>query len=82
MTLAFSNLIELRLNGTLTTWNEMQQVIISMPVLRIVEMGYNLIDELSSDNLIRESTIEMINLDSNELLDWVHICGSLGAFSS
>ncbi|KAJ6531237.1 hypothetical protein B0H19DRAFT_1190890 [Mycena capillaripes] len=82
MSLAFSNLIELRLNGTLTTWNEMQQVTASMPVLRIVEIGYNLIDELSSDDLIQGSTIETINLDSNDCRDWVQICDALRPYTS
>ncbi|KAF8205723.1 hypothetical protein K438DRAFT_1905308 [Mycena galopus ATCC 62051] len=77
MTLAFSNLIELRLNGTLTTWAEMQQVTAAMPMLRIVEMGYNLIDEVFSNGLLPGSTIETINLDSNELRDWVQISDSL-----
>lgn len=82
MTLAFSNLIELRLNGTLTTWKEMQQVTAAMPFLRIVELGYNLITELSPADLVQESAIETINLDSNNCHDWVHICESLGSYSS
>ncbi|KAJ7256464.1 hypothetical protein B0H12DRAFT_1202025 [Mycena haematopus] len=80
MTLAFTNLIELRLNGTLTTWAEMQQITAAMPVLRMVEMGYNLIDELSSTDSLQGSTIETINLDSNDLRDWVHICDSLRSY--
>ncbi|KAJ7864819.1 hypothetical protein B0H14DRAFT_2440573, partial [Mycena olivaceomarginata] len=81
MTAAFTNLIELRLNGTLTTWNEMQHVTAAMPALQIVEIGYNFIDELSSTNSIHQgSTIETINLDSNELRDWVHISDSLRSY--
>ncbi|KAJ6525499.1 hypothetical protein DFH09DRAFT_1046450 [Mycena vulgaris] len=82
LTLAFANLIELRLNGTLMTWKEMQQVTTAMPVLKIVEMGYNLIDELSSDDLLQGSSIATINLDSNDLHSWVHICDSLRPYSS
>ncbi|KAJ7149343.1 hypothetical protein C8R46DRAFT_1179791 [Mycena filopes] len=83
MALAFSNLIELRLNGTLITWREMQQVTASMPVLRIVEIGYNLIDDLtSSDDPFRTSTIQTLNLDTNECRDWIHICESLRSYSS
>ncbi|KAF7337954.1 Tubulin-specific chaperone E [Mycena venus] len=82
MTLAFSHLIELRLNGTLTTWNEMQQITAAMPILRIIEMGYNLIDELSTGDLSQGSTIETINLDSNDLRDWVHIYDSLQPYTS
>jgi hypothetical protein len=80
MTAAFTNLIELRLNGTLTTWNEMQHVTAAMPALQIVEIGYNFIDELSSTNSIQGSTIETINLDSNDLRDWVHISDSLRSY--
>ncbi|KAJ7685581.1 hypothetical protein DFH06DRAFT_1358117 [Mycena polygramma] len=82
MALAFCNLIELRLNGTLTTWAEMQQVTAAMPVLKIVEIGYNHIDELYSGELIRGSTIETINLDSNECRDWVQICNSVRPYPS
>ncbi|KAJ7461535.1 hypothetical protein FB451DRAFT_1268490 [Mycena latifolia] len=81
MTLAFSNLIELRLNGTLMTWKEMQQVTAAMPVLKIVEMGYNLIDEISSADRQR-SAIETINLDSNDLRSWVNVCDSLQSYSA
>lgn len=81
MGFAFSNLIELRLNGTLTTWREMQRVTAAMPVLKIVEMGYNLIDQLFSDDPVQGSTIENINLDTNDCHDWVHICDSLRPYS-
>ncbi|KAJ7137777.1 outer arm dynein light chain 1 [Mycena epipterygia] len=81
MGLAFSNLTELRLNGTLMTWREMQRVTAAMPVLKIVEMGYNLIDQLSSGDPVQGSAIENINLDSNDCHDWVHICDSLRPYS-
>ncbi|KAJ6618857.1 hypothetical protein B0H10DRAFT_2217348 [Mycena sp. CBHHK59/15] len=82
MALAFNNLMELRLNGTLMTWEEMQQVTASMPVLCIVEMGYNFIEKLSSVETNKGSTVETINLDSNNCRDWVHICESLRPYSS
>ncbi|KAJ7681776.1 hypothetical protein B0H17DRAFT_1075669 [Mycena rosella] len=82
MTLAFSKLTELRLNGTLMTWKEMQQVTAAMPVLKIVEMGYDLINEVSSPELLHGSTIETINLDSNNLRNWVDICDALRPYSS
>ncbi|KAJ7766787.1 hypothetical protein B0H16DRAFT_1309252 [Mycena metata] len=83
MALAFSNLIELRLNGTLITWQEMQQVTSTMPVLRIVEIGYNLIDDLTSSNaLFQASTIETLNLDTNDCRDWIHIYDSIRVYSS
>ncbi|KAJ7632998.1 hypothetical protein FB45DRAFT_914126 [Roridomyces roridus] len=70
--LAFSNLLQLRLNGTLITWPEVKQVTSVMPALRVVELGYNLISKLSSGG--ESSALESINLDSNECNDWVHIC--------
>ncbi|KAJ7161512.1 hypothetical protein C8R43DRAFT_1063744 [Mycena crocata] len=82
MAVAFSNLIELRLNGTLTTWREMKQVTAAMPVLKVVEMGYNLLEDLSSDTVVQESAIETINLDSNDCHDWSHVCYSLRPYSS
>ncbi|KAJ7085686.1 CAP Gly-rich domain-containing protein [Mycena belliarum] len=80
MTLAFSNLTELRLNGTLMTWQEMQQVTASMPILKIVEMGYNRIESISSADFAYGSTIETLNLDSNDLHSWVNICDSLRSY--
>ncbi|KAK7038108.1 tubulin-specific chaperone E [Favolaschia claudopus] len=80
--LAFPNLIELRLNHTLTTWKEMQRVTAAMPALQIIEVGYNFIDKLSSPSLVQESKISTINLDSNNLDNWVHISDSLQSYPS
>jgi Leucine-rich repeat (LRR) protein len=62
----------------------MQDVTAVMPNLRLVEIGYNNLSRLSVlDNPpANESTIQTINLDSNECHDWVHICGSVGPYNS
>ena len=81
---AFNSLTELQLNGTLMTWLEMQTVIASMPNLRLVEMGYNKLATLSSpdDRLSDNKVLRVINLDSNMLSDWVHVCTSLYRYTS
>ncbi|TFK42454.1 hypothetical protein BDQ12DRAFT_275920 [Crucibulum laeve] len=82
---AFKNLQELCLNGTLTTWPEMQYIKLFMPKLRLIEMGYNHLVTLSSDpssHPVDNSTIEIINLDSNRCIDWAHVCVSLSKYPS
>ncbi|KAF7322374.1 CAP-Gly domain-containing protein [Mycena chlorophos] len=78
---AFENLIELRLNATLTTWQEMQLITRMMPLLRTVEIGHNRIAHLE-DSLQDGpgSALESINLDSNALQDWEQICSALSAY--
>ncbi|KAJ7074091.1 hypothetical protein C8F01DRAFT_8067 [Mycena amicta] len=75
-TTSFANLIELRLNATLTTWHEMQLITGTMPRLRIVEIGYNRLDQLCS-SVPGSAALESINLDSNSLRDWNLICTAL-----
>lgn len=76
---SFLCLTELQMNGTLVTWREMQIITAFMPQLRSVEMGYNQIDNLSSDpdTTLSNSSIQVINLDNNLCSDWVQICSSL-----
>jgi hypothetical protein len=81
---AFNSLTELQLNGNLMTWLEMQTAIASMPHLRLVEMGYNKLAVLSTlhDRLPDNRALQVINLDSNMLSDWVHVCTSLYQYPS
>ncbi|KAJ7217128.1 hypothetical protein GGX14DRAFT_602135 [Mycena pura] len=79
---AFTNLIELRLSATLMAWKDMQQVTTAMPALQTIELGYNLIEQLSSEGgLVQGSTIKTINLDSNNCHDWAHICDALQPYT-
>jgi len=57
----------------LMTWQQMQEVTVLMPNLRLVEMGYNRLSTLSTSFVPIESKIQVINLDTNECSDWTHI---------
>ncbi|KAK7040916.1 hypothetical protein VNI00_009512 [Paramarasmius palmivorus] len=76
---AFLNLLELELNGTLTTWSEFQNITAFMPRLRAVEMGYNRLIRLTSSNS-HQSSIQTLNLDTNDLSDWNNLCDTLKSF--
>ncbi|TFK76354.1 hypothetical protein BDN72DRAFT_830912 [Pluteus cervinus] len=74
---AFLRLTELQLNGTMTTWGELGQLMCVMPQLRLAEMGYNRISHLTSPMTHQVSTIETVNLDSNLCQNWIDVCQSL-----
>ncbi|CAA7271583.1 unnamed protein product [Cyclocybe aegerita] len=85
LTGAFQKLVEIQLNETLISWPEMQAITASMLVLQVVELGYNRLSRLSDDTSPRtppNSAVEVLNLDSNLLSDWSHICGSLKEYNS
>lgn len=84
---AFSHLTDLHLNGTMTTWAEMQQITAAMLSLQVVEIGYNRISRLVTSDYHFEAgidpvapAIQMINLDSNEIDDWAHVCQALNTY--
>jgi hypothetical protein len=80
---AFENLEELQLNDTLLTWRDMQVLMTAMPGLKIVELGYNQLSRLSSEDqpaIPPHPTLQSLNLDSNFLSDWVHVCFSLALY--
>ncbi|KAF9469222.1 CAP Gly-rich domain-containing protein [Collybia nuda] len=76
---AFMTLTQVQLNGTMMTWAEMQEVTAYMPGLHLVEMGYNGLVRLQSSTLSAplNTTIEVLNLDSNLCSEWGHIYNSL-----
>ncbi|KAH7911409.1 hypothetical protein BJ138DRAFT_1238414 [Hygrophoropsis aurantiaca] len=80
---AFLKLLELQLSSTMMTWEELTNVIAFMPLLHLVEFGYNHLTRLSSDTSPGDtiSTIQSVNLDGNDLSDWRHICHSLQDFT-
>lgn len=54
-----------------------------MPCLKSVEFGYNRLVRLSgseSSAIPPHSTLQSLNLDSNSLSDWVHVCSSLAVY--
>ncbi|KAF9261399.1 hypothetical protein L218DRAFT_870040 [Marasmius fiardii PR-910] len=80
MATGFLNLLELQLNGSLTTWQQFQEIIPYMPKLRAVELGYNHLSDLSGSSA-PESQIQTLNFDNNELFNWNNIWDTLGTFT-
>jgi tubulin-specific chaperone E len=78
---AFSHLTELQLNGTLMSWQAIMDVVCLMPHLQRLESGYNRIQNLSSPPQTHPgSVITTLNLDSNQLSNWVETCQALVSF--
>ncbi|GBE81694.1 RNI-like protein [Sparassis crispa] len=81
---AFRALRELQLSSTMTTWEEMQEVISYMPALRLIEMGYNNLQAIHTDPSATSginATLEVINLDSNAIRSWSNTCQAVGPYS-
>lgn len=79
--MAFPKLTELELNDTLMTWSELEEIAFTIPSLRIVELGYNRLSSLSTHSRPNQSHLQMVNLDGNEIKDWVHICETFKVYS-
>ncbi|KAK0211164.1 hypothetical protein DFS33DRAFT_1252202 [Desarmillaria ectypa] len=81
MSSAFMRVTDLQLNDTLTSWDQMLEIVRFMPKLQQVEMGYNRLMRISKglETASPTVTIQSINLDSNSLSDWIHIMGCLGS---
>lgn len=78
---AFSHLTELQLNGTLMTWQAIMGVVCLMPRLQRLESGYNRLQYLSSlPQHHPELVITTLNLDTNQLSNWVETCQALVSF--
>jgi hypothetical protein len=78
---AFSRLTELQLNGTLMTWQAIMGVVCLMPRLQRLESGYNRLQYLSPlPQNHPELVITTLNLDSNQLSNWVETCQALVSF--
>ncbi|KAF5373677.1 hypothetical protein D9758_000875 [Tetrapyrgos nigripes] len=82
MPTAFPNVTTLELNGTLTTWPELQFIISFMPKLIVVEMGHNKISQLTlaEGPTASESLINTLNLESNNISDWIELTRALGQY--
>ena len=82
--MAFEQLIELQLNDTLLSWDELRVIMMSMPRLQTVEFGYNHLTRLSNKrpdtDVLPFSDLQTLNLDSNLLSDWVHVNSALIEF--
>ncbi len=81
---AFEQLIELQLNDTLLSWAELRVIMMSMPRLQTVELGYNHLTQLSNKrpdiDVLPFSVLQTLNLDSNLLSDWAHVSSALIEF--
>jgi tubulin-specific chaperone E len=78
---SFSHLTELQLNGTLMTWRAIMGIVCLMPRLQRLESGYNRLRFLSLPQNHPEPVITTLNLDSNELSNWVETCQALTSFN-
>ena len=80
---AFPNLTDLQLNATFLSWAEIQAITTIMPKLQLIEMGYNHLSRLSG-GMIRphDCNVQVINLDTNNCSDWVHLCASFREYHS
>ena len=82
---AFCKLLEVQLSATLTTWAQLRNILKFIPSLRLVEMGHNRLLPLNSGrsdaghrpSLLVSENLEILNLDGNELVNWLSVCESL-----
>lgn len=71
----------------MTTWSELRMIIGYMPKLCLIEAGYNRLEKLSledprTQNLPKNTSIQVINLDSNKLFSWSQTCEGLEPFAA
>jgi hypothetical protein len=83
---AFLRLQELQLNKTLLTWMDFtEHLLLHLPELTNVELGYNRLNQLSDETTRRkppttDTKLSTVNFDGNHLDDWSEICSSLAKF--
>lgn len=80
---AFLNLTDLQLNATFLSWADMQAITSIMPNLQHIEMGHNHLSHLSGGMIKpHDSNVRVINLDTNNCSDWIHLCASFTEYHS
>jgi len=81
---AFPRLQEIQLNDTRLTWTDMKSITACMPQLEAIEMGYNQLSRLSDAtvSIPNNTTVRFLNLDTNLISEWVHVCTSLKEYPS
>jgi len=84
LTDAFPRLKEIQLNDTRLTWTDMKLITAYMPQLEAIEMGYNQLSRLvdATFSTSYNTTVRFLNLDTNLISDWLHICASLREYQS
>ena len=84
---AFKNLKELQISATVISWNDIIVLVTYMPNLQVLEAGYNQFTRLgiNHDGAARypavNTSLTVINLDSNQLTDWISTCEALRNFA-
>ncbi|KAL9715277.1 hypothetical protein Ac2012v2_001938 [Leucoagaricus gongylophorus] len=81
----FNSLIELRLNNTLMTWQNILRTIMNMPALQELECGYNRFTEAcfySDDHVNLTTPVHTLNLDNNQIGGWRNVYLSFLDFPS
>lgn len=75
-------LAELQISSTLIKWPEFLTLLDHMSSVTYVEMGLNRLTELPTPKGASEHSyrIKVLNLDSNQLHDWVDLCNALKHF--
>ncbi|QRW16474.1 damaged DNA binding protein [Rhizoctonia solani] len=73
----FPKLTHLRLNSTMITWAQACEVLVYLPELEDLQLGYNQLENLEPSSRINTSEglpcLNTLNLDFNRLSDWVSI---------
>jgi len=84
LTNAFPRLKEIQLNDTRLTWTNMKSITACMPQLEAIEMGYNQLSRFTdaTSSTSYNTTVNFLNLDTNLISDWVHLCVSLKEYPS
>jgi hypothetical protein len=62
----------------------MKLITACMPQLEVIEMGYNQLLRLAADkpSTSYNTTVHSLNLDTNVISDWAHICASLKEYQA
>ena len=77
---AFSQLFDLRIDGTGIGWSEMLALAGNLPRLESLQMGSNGMSRLDGTHTVsRMSRLKLLNLDGNVLDDWQDVWESLAA---
>ncbi|TFK30063.1 outer arm dynein light chain 1 [Coprinopsis marcescibilis] len=78
----FDNLTELEINDTLLGWPNIQEIVGFMPCLQSLEAGFNHLQNLGgaggTATRMVHPALRSLNLDTNELSDWVEIMQTFG----
>ncbi|KAF8586092.1 RNI-like protein [Ramaria rubella] len=78
--MAFANVLDVRLNGTLITWEDMLRLLSSFSRLQNLELGLNDLQNLSPPPLPFTTNLATLNLEKNRISHWESTMKSLVLF--